>query len=1659
MPSFHMLDNRIGHLVNGAAMGQEEKLRAYLKRATADLQETRQRLRDVESRGYEPIAIVGMSCRYPGGISTPDDLWRLVAEGRDAIGDFPADRGWDVDGLYHPDPERPGKTYVRRGGFLYDAAEFDAAFFGISPLEAGRMDPQQRILLEASWEAVERAGLAPESLRSTATGVFAGLMYHDYDGGAPGGSLVSGQVAYNLGLEGPAVSVDTACSSSLVAVHLAAQSLRSGECTMALAGGVAVMSTPEIFVDFSRRRGLAPDGRCKSFSDDADGTSWAEGVGVLVLERLSDARRLGHRVWGVVRGSALNQDGASNGMTAPNGPSQIKVIQQALADAGLTTADIDAVEAHGTGTALGDPIEARSLLATYGQGRPADRPLRLGSIKSNLGHPQAAAGIAGIIKMVLAMRHRQLPKTLHVGEPSRHVDWESGAVSLLTEAEPWQDHGRPRRAAVSSFGLSGTNAHIILEEADERAGGADGAHERPAGGAVTPLVLSGKTEAALRESARRVAVHLDAADTAAGPDAAGTAARLDDTGLSLATGRSLFEHRAVVVGADRAELAAGLSALASGEATQSVVTGRPAGVRGKTVFVFSGQGSQWAGMTTRLLAESEVYAQRLAECEKALSQYVDWSVTEVLRGEPGAPPAERVDVVQPVLWAVMVSLAAVWRAHGVEPDVVIGHSQGEIAAASVSGALSLYDGARVVALRSKAIAELLDRRGGMLAVGLSAERAEAYVDRYRDQVSIAAENGAESVVLSGEGDVLDRLREELAADDVRAKRVPVDYASHSAYVDALEERLLSDLAPIEPREAEVAMMSTVTGDWVDGGELDARYWFDNLRNRVRFASVVGELATSGPVSFLEISAHPVLGMSVQETLDALENPAVVTGTLRRDEGGLDRFVRSAAERHVRGLPVDWATFFPDAEPVDVPTNPFQRGRYWHPEWAVSATPASAPGSASRTPDDGGPFWAGVESDDTGALAELLNVDAAPLREIVPALAAWRRERSRRSTVDSWRYRVTWAPLPGGSFTGLTGSWLLVAPPGDRRAETIGRALAASGATVVTAGTDGATDRAALAARLRDTLNGQQPTGVLSLTGTEGPAGAGHDGLPYPIRSTVTLFQALRDADIDAPLWCVTSDAVAVDTAEDVDPAAASLWGLGTVLALDAPGTWGGVVDIAASESGEPAALDRLCRILSGTDGEEQVAVRRTGAFARRLVRAPLGDDDHTTWRPRGTVLITGGTGVVGAHVARWLARGGAERLVLTSRRGPEAPGAAELAAELTELGAEVLVESCDVADPAALTALIDALPADKPLTAVLHAAGVLTEEPPLGEVTPEEFADAMRAKSGGAAALDTALGDRELDAFVLFASGAAVWGTGGQPAYAAANAYLDGLAQRRRARGLAATSVAWGSWGGGGMVGEESGAHLRRMGLAEMDPEAAVRALGLALDRGESHLVVADIDWDLFVPVYTLGRDRPLLRDLPDARRVLDEQTGAGDAPATDGGGGTALADRLAGLSESEQHQHLLELVRSHVAAVLGHPGAASVEPGGVFKEIGFDSVTAVDLRNRLGAAVGLKLPATVVFDYVSSQALAAHLWTLVCETEGTGAVPLSVELDRLEARLADLSRDEIERTRVTARLQSLVGKLTGTLGGDEGTSVTDRLKSASTDDLFDLIDNELGAS
>ncbi|WP_344339769.1 type I polyketide synthase, partial [Kitasatospora putterlickiae] len=911
-------------------MSNDDKLRDYLKRVTADLQQTRRRLRDVEARRAEPIAIVGMACRLPGGVASPADLWRLVHDGTDAMAPFPRDRGWDVDGLYDPDPDAAGKTYAEEGGFLADPGGFDAALFGISPREALATDPQQRLLLETSWEALERAGIDPTSLKGQPVGVYAGLMYHDYAhhvlnlpeglegyfGIGNSGSVASGRVSYTLGLEGPSVTVDTACSSSLVAVHLAAQALRDGECTLALAGGVAVMATPEVFVDFATQRGLARDSRCKAYADAADGTGLAEGVAVLLLERLSDARRLGHEVLAVVRGSAVNQDGASNGMTAPNGPSQERVIRAALANARLTAADVDAVEGHGTGTSLGDPIEAQAVLATYGQGRPVEQPLWLGSLKSNIGHTQAAAGVAGVIKMVEALRHGVLPKSLHIDTPTSKVDWDSGAVALLTERRDWPEVDRPRRAAVSSFGVSGTNAHVILEQAP-----AEDAPPQPGAEPVDtalPLVLSAVSEDAVRAQARAWGRLL-----AEQPDTG-----LARTARTLVGARAGLEQRAVVVAADRAGALAALDAVARGEEAAGVVSGR-AEVSGRSVFVFPGQGSQWVGMGRRLLAESVVFAEALGEVEKALEPYVDWSLLDVVNQVPGAASLERVDVVQPVSFAVNVGLARLWASLGVLPDAVVGHSQGEIAAAHVAGVLSLDDAAAVVALRSQAIARGLAGRGGMVSVGLPFAEV-AY--RLPAGVEIAAVNGPSSVVVAGDPAGLDTLVVSYEEQGVRVRRIAVDYASHTSHVESIEAELAELLGAVKPRPASVPFLSTVENRWLEGPELDAGYWYRNLRQTVRFADAVETLAAEGFRAFVEVSAHPVLAHAVVEALEeSVQAPTVVTGTLRREDGGWDRVLLAAAELHVHGLAVDWSAALADAQVLPasgLPTYPFQHQRYW-----------------------------------------------------------------------------------------------------------------------------------------------------------------------------------------------------------------------------------------------------------------------------------------------------------------------------------------------------------------------------------------------------------------------------------------------------------------------------------------------------------------------------------------------------------------------------------------------------------------------------------------------------------------------------------------------------------------------------------------------------------
>ncbi|WP_399922735.1 SDR family NAD(P)-dependent oxidoreductase [Streptomyces kanamyceticus] len=939
----------------------EDKTLDYLKRVTADLHKVRGRLREVEDAEREPIAIVGMSCRFPGGVGSPEELWQLVLQGADGVSGFPEDRGWDLPALFEGGPGQEAGSATRAGAFLHDAPDFDADFFGISPREALAMDPQQRLLLETSWEAIERAGLDSKALRGSRTGVFVGTNGQDYAtlmlgnnqselagfmGIGNAASVASGRVAYTFGFEGPALTVDTACSSSLVALHLAAHALRKGECTMALAGGVTIMSTPSMFTEFTKQQGLASDGRVKAFAAAADGTAWGEGVGVLLVERLSDARRNGHRVLAVLRGSAVNQDGASNGLTAPNGPSQQRVIRQALGSARLSAAEVDVVEAHGTGTTLGDPIEAQALLATYGQDRPADKPLLLGSVKSNIGHTAAAAGVASVIKTVLALRHGVVPPTLNVDEPTPHVDWTAGDVRLVTEATDWPSTGQPRRAGISAFGVSGTNAHVILEQYEEEAAEpepADASSPAPAplaaDGATVPWVVSGHTPRALREQAARLR------EFAAGTETdAGTGADALAIGRALALHRTALRHRAVVLSGERDGLLSGLDAVAGQGTSAHVVTGEAASSDAKVVFVFPGQGSQWAGMAIDLMAASPVFAESMRECADALARHLDWDPVERLRS---GEKLERDDVVQPVLWSVMVSLARLWRSLGVVPAAVVGHSQGEIAAACVAGALSLADGARLVALRSRVFDEHLSGKGAMYSLSATPEQAAALIGD-RAGVWIASTNGPESTVVAGDLDALAEVNAEAEAAGLRPRKVGIEYASHTPHTERVREQLLDLAAPVAPRAGDTPLYSTVTAAPARGETLDAEYWYRNLREPVRFHETIRLLLDEGNTAFVEVSPHPVLMTAVQDTVanqPAGARAVTVTGTLRRNDGGTRRLLTSLAQLWTGGVHVDWdAVYGPvPTDAVDLPTYAFQRKRYWLPAGTGGAADVSGAG--------------------------------------------------------------------------------------------------------------------------------------------------------------------------------------------------------------------------------------------------------------------------------------------------------------------------------------------------------------------------------------------------------------------------------------------------------------------------------------------------------------------------------------------------------------------------------------------------------------------------------------------------------------------------------------------------------------------------------------------
>ncbi|MER5339184.1 SDR family NAD(P)-dependent oxidoreductase [Streptomyces mirabilis] len=1763
---------------------------------------------DAPVRGDEDIAVISMGCRYPGGADDPEALWRLLASGEDAITEVPAGR-WDTRGLYDPDPEAPGKAYTLRGGFLSDIDRFDAHFFGISPREAAAMDPQQRLLLGTAWETIERAGIVPDTLNGSSTGVYIGLYDSGYQASAPLGrldghvgtgsasSVASGRIAYTLGLQGPAVTVDTACSSSLVALHLAARALASGECDLALAGGATLLVTPRGHVEFSRLRGLSPSGRCSPFSTDADGVVWAEGCGLVLLKRLADARRDGDRVLAVVKGSAINQDGRSQGLSAPSGPAQERVVRAALDAAGLRPDDLDHVEAHGTGTRLGDPIEGRALAAVFGPGRPADRPLGVGSLKSQIGHTQAAAGIGGVIKTVLALGHELLPASLHADTPTEQVDWTGGGLRVHSAAQAWPQGGdRVRRAGVSAFGISGTNAHVVLEEAPRDL-------VRPATGTpptqlpgATLFPLSARTLPALRGQAARLLEALDEQPRPALPEVAAT----------LAHHRTHFEHRAVVRAADRDDLLTALRALAEGRTdsdtstgtgTDAVVGPQQAVPTGKLAFVFPGQGSQWAGMARDLLDRDPVFADELDRCDAALRPFTTWSVAAVLRGDEGTPPLDRVDVVQPVLFAVMVSLAAVWRARGVRPDAVIGHSQGEVAAACVAGALSLSDAAAVVALRSQALTGL-SGTGTMAVVALPHTEVEDRLADLDGRVCVAAVNSGRSTVIAGDVEPLETLLADLDREQVFARRLDVDYASHSPRVEPVRATVLDELDGVTTCPTSVAWYSTVTGEPVTE-ELEADYWYTNLREPVRFAPTVERMAADGYRCFVELGPHPSLVTALHTVAeDSGHENLVAVGSLRRDEDGPACLDRAAAELHVHGRPIDWRRLVPDTAPADLPTYAWDPRRHWiEPE-----TTTGAPGLFDRaahpllgiqlqSPDETRWTFRGEWSQDTAdwlsdhavfgrtvvsgttlmelcraALAVAHPDDPADLTDLlllspltlpdsgtvevsvevvtagpVPEITVHSRPRAQEAT--GWTLHATASASAPAAPTGerppvwpeaaepawtletyerlselglgygpafqsvrsavTTGDGELLArlslPPTARDAAdpyplhpalldaalhvaagldasdgrvllpvAVGRCvLPPGGARDLTAAvrrTGGSGTDLTLDVKLWDTdgfpagrlegvrlraadpadLNGasenarhlyevvwtavpEQPaeasgtewavvgdasdpevagslrglaaagthvrsgTGGVDVSGTGGvdvlvrfwprpatgaePAAAARELAAAALAELRALIALPQDEAPARTVWVTRGAVGAVD--EDTVPGLAQsvLWGLARSARAEHPELGLTLVDLDDSDPADalPTAATHI--------EEPELAFRAGTLLAPRLVRARDRDATGTpvvldlVGRPTlvptdGTVLITGGLGAVGRHIARLLAEHGVPRLLLTSRQGPDDPRAAEVAAELAALGVEVEVAACDIGDAAAVAGLLGRIGEESPLRGVVHCAGVLADGV-VAELTPERLAQVLRPKVDGAAHLHRLTADARLDLFLLVSSAAGVVGNAGQGNYAAANVYLDQLAHHRRALGLPGVSLSFGAWAGEGLAAAHADLdRMARLGHRALTPDQGRELVELALRQGAPHLVA----WALDLPrlretvTTTGGGTAALWRSLLPAPRT--GRTGRS--------GGEGLADRLARLPEAERAERVLALVREEISRALGLRSTESVRPDQPLRDLGMDSVTAVELRNRIGARIGAKLPATLLFDHPTAARLAAHLLATV---------------------------------------------------------------------------------
>ncbi len=1512
------------------------------------------------------FAIVGYAARFPGA-QDADAFWDLLREGRDAISEVPRDR-WNADEFFDPEPGAAGKVVTRRAGFVDDATGFDAPFFGMSTRETRLMDPQHRLLLETAWRAVEHSGTAPTALAGTNTGVFVGLATHDYLGMlsdeqtypeieaytaiGTSNAAAAGRISYRLGLQGPAVAVDTACSSSLVAIHQACQALRLGECDLALAGGANVLLTPATMVTFSSAHMLAPDGRCKTFDAAADGYVRGEGCGVIVVKRLEDAIADGDRIRAVIRGSAVNQDGASGGLTVPNGVAQQRVIADALKRADLEPSDIGYLEAHGTGTSLGDPIEAQAAGAALGTGREADQPLLIGSAKTNIGHLEAAAGIAGVIKVILSLEHQTLPKHLNFENPSPHIPWDRLPVEVVKETIPWERNGRTRIAGVSSFGFAGTNAHVILEEAPE-------APDVPAAGPVDHqrfriLPLSARTPAALVALADQYRSWLTEHPQAS----------LADVCFTAGAGRAHLENRVALVVNSRESAVELLGALADDRPAPGLVRGESHDTP-KTAWLFTGQGSQYPGMARELFDTEPVFAETLKRCAAAVADVLEKPLLDVIFDVDSVDADERLrqtSYAQPALFAVEMGLARLWQSWGLQPDVVLGHSVGQYSAACVAGVFSLEDGALLMAERGRLFGSL-PAGGRMVAVSTAAERVESLTDEF-PSLSVAAYNGA-NTVLSGPAADLEKAVAPLAGSGVRCDWLETSHAFHSALLDPILDDFESFAQRFTFGTPQRILIDNRTGAALGRSvKLDGAYWRRHARQPVEFAKSVRTLADLNCKVLLEIGPRPVLTAAA---LGAWPEPATAPraiASMRRNTADHRQITEAVADAYVLGHLPEFAAFREaNARKLDLPTYPFEHRQYWFSDnWADNR---DQPGQQQQL----GARTEAVRLLEDGRLEELATLldgasgDQQTLNVLTKLAAQHNRQRTTQARADD-RYEIRWEETtaePCGADAGAQSSWILI---GDdtNAVRPLVDLLTARGQRHQIVGLPASdADEAQLADALRAAAEDDSTLRIVHVAalGSETSMRSLLRMQHRILGGTRRLFRAASAAESRAPIWVVTRGAQRVTDADTVAPDQSCLWGFGRAASLELPQVWGGLADLADGTTDEWSRfVDRITTPRDSDISEDQIALRDKAVYAPRLVRrteppsgAPL------ELRSDATYLVTGGLGALGLEIAGYLAAHGAKHLVLTGRRAPSDAAQQCIDALGEQHGCEFRVVAADVADAHHVARLLATVQAElPPLAGIVHAAGEIGTTP-LSSLDDAEVDRVFAGKVWGAWHLSEAATDLQLDFFISTSSIASVWGGYGQTAYAAANAFLDGLAWRLREQGINGTSVNFGPWSAG-MADAESRARLEQRGVATLAPADALAGLA-DVSSAQAQGVVARIDWARFLPLYQQAGRRAFLTEME--REIPAQATAA--APAVTPSGKTALVERLTNAPVQQRKRLLTDFLRDAVAEVTRVDAAEIREDTGFF-DLGMDSLMAVELRRRLEQGVGREIPVTLVMDH-----------------------------------------------------------------------------------------------